>query len=192
MTSGDEYSEYKDWQKKQGSLWTRFSKQVKSVHLIGFFVLIIAGNWATQTGKIPMAVFFTAIIAFALVFLFVAVRESNEPKLIPEHIIKQIGKNALEKKRGEEIPFDAKIKITLIGEVIHEQDMISRTSGVIKREVGFQLIKKGYAKSGVIGIHPYNGIVLGIRWERLGYSGKETKDRILVPVNIIDQGFKGK
>ncbi|GAH03481.1 unnamed protein product, partial [marine sediment metagenome] len=110
-------------------------------------------------------------------------------KLIPEHIIKQIASEALEKKRlkGEEMPFDAKIRVSLIAESIYETDIYTGTSGIIKREVGFELIRKGYKQTGVIGVHPYNGTILGIRWEKLGYTGKETKDKIIIPVGLVEQ-----
>jgi len=185
--ANDDYGEYKKWEKKKGSLLSKLSKQINAWHVIGICILFVVGQQWTSTGRIPTNVFFGSIIAFAIVLIFLTFRETNEQKLIPEHIIKQIAWEALEKKRqkGIEIPFDAKIRVMLSGEGVYEQDMISRTSGLIKRDVGFEIIRKGYVKTGVMAIHPYNGTVLGIRWERLGYTGRESKDRQIVPVGVL-------
>jgi len=183
------YEEYLDWEKSKNSRWSRVSKQIKPVHVIGILLIIFIGNYFVSTGKIANNLFWGIVIAFSVLFIFLMFRETNEPKLIPEHIIKQIAQEALDKKRllGIEIPFDSRVRVTLVGEGIWEQDMISGTSGMIKRDVGFEVRRKGYIKKGVIGIHPYNGIILGIRLEKFGYTGKESKDRIIIPVSVLEK-----
>lgn len=185
----DEKQDYINWDKHKDSRWAKVSKQIKPIHVIGFGFLIFFGQYFTSEGRIKPSFFLGIVITFVVLILFLIYREPTETKLIPEHIIKQIAYESLENKRreGREIPFDAKIRVTLVGEGIWEQDMISRTSGLIRRDVGFEMIRKGYKTKGVIGIHPYSGIILGIRWEKLGYTGKETKDRTIIPVGVIDQ-----
>lgn len=192
MEGRDSYEDYINWEKRKDSKWSKISKQIKPFHVIMVFLLFFIGNYWVSIGRIPSNYFWGGIISFIILGLFLTYRDTNEPKLIPEHIIKQIAYRALEQKKikGIEIPFDAKIKVTLEGEGIYEQDMVSRTSGIIRRDVGFQIIRKGYKRTGVIGIHPYNGTVLGIRFEKLGYTGKETKDRIIIPVGVVDQFSK--
>ncbi len=189
MEKRDSYEDFINWEKKKNSKWAKVSKQIKPVHVIGVFLLIFLGQYWVSTEKIQSGYFWGIVIAFGILFLFLIYRETNEPKLIPEHIIKQIAYDSLEKKRirGIEIPFDAKIRVMLYGEGIHEQDMVSGTSGLIRRDVGFEVIRKGYRKKGVIGVHPFNGTILGIRFEPLGYSGKETKDRVIIPVNLLEK-----
>ena len=181
------YDDYLEWERKENSKWGKISKQIKSIHVIGILLIFSLGNYWVSTGKIQSNLFWGILISFGALFLFLMYREPSEPKLIPEHIIKQIAQNALEQKRrqGIEIPFDAKIRVVLPGEGIWEQDYISRTSGLIRRDVGFEMIRKGYIKKGVIGLHPYNGTILGIRWEKFGYSGKESKDRVIIPTEIV-------
>ena len=183
----NQYEEYLEWERQKNSRWNRVSKQIKPIHVFGMLILFAAGNYWVSSGKVNSSFFWGVVIAFGVLFLFLMFRETTEQKLIPEHIIKQIAQNALENKRrlGVEIPFDAKVKVSLVGESIWEQDFISQTSGIIKREVGFEVIRKGYIKKGVIGVHPYNGTILGLRWEQFGYSGKETKDRTIVPAGVI-------
>lgn len=190
MEKEDSYENLINWEKKNNSKWAKISKQVKPIHVIGIFLLIFLGQYFVSTGKINPAYFIGVIIAFGILLIFLAFREINEPKLIPEHIIKQIAYNALENKRakGIEIPFDAKVKVTLVGEGIYEQDMIKGTSGIIRRDVGFEIIRKGYKKKGVIGINPYNGIILGIRFEPLGYNGTQTtRSRVIIPVSVLEK-----
>lgn len=183
-----QYEEYLEWERQKNSRWNKVSRQIKPSHVLGILILIAAGNYWVASGKVNTTFFWGVLVAFGIVFLFLMFRETTEQKLIPEHIIKQIAQNALENKKrlGIEIPFDAKVKVTLVGEGIWEQDFISKTSGLIKRDVGFEVIRKGYIKRGVMGIHPYNGTILGIRWEPFGYSGKETKDRTIVPAGVIE------
>lgn len=182
-----DYEEYLEWEKKKNSRWSKVSKQIKAVHVLGILVLFALGNYFVSAGKIDSNIFWGVVIAFGGLILFLTFRESIEPQLIPEHIIKQIAQEALDKKKilGIEIPFDALVRVTLVGEGIWEQDFISKTSGLIRRDVGFEVIRKGYIKKGVMGIHPYNGTILGIRLEKFGYTGKESKDRIIIPTGII-------
>ncbi len=189
MEKRDSYEDFTNWEKKKNSKWAKISKQIKPIHVIGVFLLIFLGQYWVSTGKIQGGYFWGIVIAFGILFLFLIYRETNEHKLIPEHIIKQIAYDALEKKRirGVEIPFDAKIRVMLPGEGIHEQDLISRTSGIIRRDVGFEVIRKGYRKKGVIGVHPFNGTILGIRWQLLGYDGTQSKDRVIIPVNLLEK-----
>jgi hypothetical protein len=184
----DDYEEYLEWERKQNSSWNKFSKQVNPVQILVFVIILLGGNYLVSQGKIESSYFWIFVIAAAVIIIFLIKRGSTSPTLIPEHIIKQIANEALLKKRekGIEIPFDAKVNVTLVGEAIWEQDMIAGTSNVIKRDVGFEVTRKGYKKTGVIGIHPYNGTVLGIRWEKLGYSGKSGRDRVIVPVGVIN------
>ena len=182
-----DYEEYLEWEKQKNSRWARISKQIKPIHVLGILILIAFGNYWVSLGKIDSNLFWGILIAFGALILFLTFRGSVEPQLIPEHIIKQIAQEALDKKKrlGIEVPFDAKVRVTLVGEGIWEQDFISRTSGLIRRDVGFEMTRKGYIKKGVMGVHPYNGAILGIRWEKFGYSGKESKDRTIIPAGII-------
>ncbi len=109
--------DYRIWKKRKDSWWTKITKQVKPVHVIGIAILIFLGNYWTSTGKINPQFFFGMVIAFGVLFLFLIFRESPDSKLIPEHIIKEIGYEALEEKRrkGIEIPFDCEVKVTLVG-----------------------------------------------------------------------------
>lgn len=185
----DDYEEYLAWERSQNSSWNKFSKQINPFQVLLLVCLILFGNYLVSEGKIESRYFWMFIIAGIIIFIFFIKKGTSAPKLIPEHIIKRIAYEALLKKRqiGIEIPFDAKINVLLPGEAIWEQDMLSGTSAVVKRDVGFEVIKKGYKKTGVIGVHPYNGTILGIRWERLGYFGKSGRDRVLVPVVNIPQ-----
>ena len=180
-------TEYLEWEKKKDSRWSSISKKIQPMHVIGILVMISIGNYLVTTGKIDNNLFWGILVAMGFFVLFLMYREDSEAKLIPEHIIKQIAQETLEKKRalGIEIPFDCKVRVTLVGEGKWEQDLISGTSGMIRRDVGFEFIRKGYIKTGVIGIQPYNGTILGIRWEKFGYTGKETKDITIVPVETI-------
>ena len=185
----DERKDYLNWEKRTNSKWTRLSQQIKPFHVVVLFLLIFVAQAAYSSETISKNTAIMIIVPFVALLIFLMYRESSVSKLIPEHIIKQIAYDALERKRiiGIEIPFDAKVRVTLVGEGIYETDMYTGTSGIIKREVGFEVIRSGLRKTGVIGIHPYNGTVMGIRFERLGYYGKSTPDRVIIPVGFVEK-----
>lgn len=185
----DEKEDYLNWEKKQNSRWTKISQQVKAVHVLLIVGLIFFAVWMYNTQKLSREAILAIVVPFGILILFLMYRETSTPKLIPEHIIKQIAQDALERKRtiGIEIPFDCKVRVTLVGEGIYETDMYTGTSGIIKREVGFEVIKHGLRKTGVLGIQPFNGTILGIRFERMGYDGKGTPNRILIPVGFVEK-----
>lgn len=189
MAESDPHDEYLNWKNKENSRWSKISKQIKPAWILIFFLVLFLGNSLSSSGRMSRGVFFGVIISFGVLVIFLAFRTSPELKLIPEQIIKQIAQEALERKRkqGIEIPFDCKVRPVLAGQPIYETDFVSGTSGIIKMEVGFEVIRKGYKKKGVIGIHPYNGTVLGFRFESLGYTGKETKDRVIIGVKEFEK-----
>ena len=186
MSADNPEDEFINWKKKENSGWTKVSKNIKPVHIL-LSVFGLSLMWyLTSTGKFPKGILIGFIIAIIVVFIFLLAKPP-EKKLLPEHIIKQIAQEALDRKRKEgiEIPFDCEVRVMLAGESIWESDFISGTSGIIRREVGFETIQKGYKKKGVISIHAFEGSIMGLRYPvSLGYTGKETKDRTIIPVNF--------
>ena len=183
----EDYEKYLEDEKKRQGKWSRLSRQVKPLHLIIFFLLLGFLSYGYNTGKVSKEYIIATIIGFIILIAYMSTRVT-EKTLLPEHVIKQIAYDALEKKRrlGIEIPFDWKVRVMLVGESCYEQDLQTKTSGVIKREVGFEISKKSYRKTGVIGIHPYSGAIIGIREEKTGYTGKETKDKQIIPIGVAD------
>ncbi|GAH04117.1 unnamed protein product, partial [marine sediment metagenome] len=41
----DEHKDYIDWEKKRHSKWSKVSKQIKPIHVIGIAFLIFAGQY---------------------------------------------------------------------------------------------------------------------------------------------------
>ena len=141
------------------------------------------------TGKIKPGFFYAAIVLAIIIIIFLSKKASSEKELIPEHIIKQICQEALEnkKRRGIEIPFDAVVRVMLQGEPKYEQDLTNDTSGMVRRNVGFEVSRKGYRKKGIIGIHPYNGSIMGFEFLSTGYTGRESRiETKIVPVGTFD------
>lgn len=184
----DDYQRWLEENKKRESTLNRVSRKIKPWHIILIIAIFILGNYLNKTGQVKSQWFWGFVILISVVTVFLLYRESGERRLIPEHIIKEICQRALERKRqqGIEIPFDCKIHVLLQTGAIYETDLNTSEHGVIKREVGFEIVKKGYRRTGVISVQPYTGDILDIRWEKLGYSGKESKDRTIVPVALAN------
>lgn len=188
MTVNEDYKKYLKQEKGRNSSWSKFIKNVNPIYIMLFVVALFIGHYYNSIGKLPTPVYWGVIIALVVVILLILNRPSSQPELIPEHIIKQIAYDALESKRirGEEIDPDAKVRVLLVGEVVYKNDVLSSTGEYVKREVGFEVIKKGLKQVGVIGVHPYNGNILGIRWAKTGYDGTQTKDRVYIPVGLVN------
>jgi hypothetical protein len=93
------------------------------------------------------------------------------------------------RKEGREIPSDARIRIVPLSGACYEQDMITGTSGIVKREVGVEvIIKNRLRKSYIVGINPYSGIVLDILPQQFGLGNKDVlkKDVKIIPVQFLD------
>jgi hypothetical protein len=184
--------DYQDWKKKEGSKWSDISRKAPPFLVFLIPLLILGGNYLVQLKQIPRGFFFVVVISFGILFIFIILREGKEPKLIPEHIIKRIVTERMEQKRKEgiEIPFDAKIKVTLLAGSGYETDMVNGTSGVVKREVGVEVTRNYLKKSYVVSVSPFSGIILDIIPRPLGLSNKDAlgKDRLLIPLQFLDKG----
>lgn len=189
--SEDSQDEYLKWKDKENSKWSKISRNVKPLWIFIFFAVLFYANYLVTSNQLSRGVFILFAVAFGVLLIFLMFRETNELKLIPEQIIKRIAYNAMEVKRKEgiEIPSDARIRVTMISGACYEQDVITGTSGIIKREVGVEvIIKNRLKKSYIVGIHPYNGSVLDLLPQPLGIGNKDAlkKDIKIIPVQFLD------
>jgi hypothetical protein len=191
MEYHDPYEDYLTWKNRQNTFWSKLSRKVNPSYILFFFLILFFANSMVSNGTLSRGQFFAVLIPCIILLVSLANREPQIDKLIPEQIIKEIAQEALERKRKEgiEIPFDAQVNVTLQGGISYETDYTQDipSSGPTRRDVGFEVVRKSYVKKGVIERHPYTGAVGGIRWEKMGYSGKETKDKIIVPVKEIER-----
>ncbi len=191
MSDDSGHAEYLNWQKKENSRWTKIRRNVKPIWIFVLPLIILGGNYLVASGQMSRGVFFIGVISFGVLFLFLIFRENTEPKLLPEHIIKQIVQEAFEKKQkiGKEIPFDAQIRVTLLAGSKYEQDLISGTSGIVSRQVGVEIMRKSYIKSYVVSLHPMNGTITNILPQPLGIGSKDAldKDVKIVPAQFLER-----
>lgn len=185
----EEKKEYEKWKSDKTSWGRKIASNINAWHLIGFFLLIVGGSWAMTSGKIKPGFFYASVIIAIFILIFMAYKGPPGKRLIPEHIIKQICQESLENKKRKniEIPFDANVRVMLQGEPKYEQDFTNNTSGIVRRNVGFEVCKKGYRKKGIIGIEPYTGEIMGFEFLSTGYTGRESRETIkVVPVGMFE------
>jgi len=181
--------EYEKWKSDNNSWGRKFASSINAWHLILFFLLLVGGSWAMTTGKIKPSFFYGAVILGLLVIIFLMYKGPTGKKLIPYPIIVRIGQKALEdmKRKGIQIPWDANVRIMLQGEPKWEQDLTNNTSGMTRRNLGFEVWKKGYRKKGILGIDPYTGDIMGFEYLACGYTGRESRvETKIVPVGMFD------
>jgi hypothetical protein len=182
-----------EYKKNKESKIKNLLANVSVVHLliIGVIILIIVAISKNNTDPKYNYVIYGVLIAIILVLYF---KPSKEKKLLPDYIAKQIAQEALNKKvkENKEFAFDSKVYVTPYCHLVYENDMTTGTSGPIKWEVGFEELKEGsqYKKQGVISIHPYEGFVTGIKMMPFGFSGRESHDRDIIPVGVVQGNIK--
>lgn len=194
MSNNDSFEQYDRWKKKEDGVWSKISRNIKPFWVIGFFVLIFFGNWLVTSGQISFGFFVLLIVGVAISLLFMIFREQPMTKIIPEHILKTMAKELFEIKRREgiEVPFDSTIRINPLVNPVYENDLASGTSGIIKLEVGVEvIIKNRLKKNYLVSFHPYTGEVLGIMPVTLGLNKNSiSKDRVIIPVNVLPENKK--
>jgi len=189
-----EYEKWQEQQKKEGKPWSKITKNLNLFHILIFIGIIILALWAVSSGKIDGTLMAGAIVFITLGVLFFLYKKPEDRKEIPEEIIKGIVQKKLEAKKGKEgIPFDCTIKVLIQNNSIYKDNWITGESGAI-RDVGFQVIRKGYKRTGVVGVNSFTGNINGIRDEPLGYSGKgeQAYRTVVVPFNTVEVPDKPK
>lgn len=186
-TYSDNYEEYKKYKEQENSWTYKLSKNIKPAYLFVFFALVIFFNSQVTSGKINRETFFIVLIPLVIVLLFFLIKSHSEKRLIPEPILKQFVKEELEKKKGSELPFDCKIKVSLQSGMVWKENFVTGFSGPTKKEIGFEMIRSGYSRKGIASIDPYTGYFWGFRWAPMGYTGNETQDEKIVPVKEVGE-----
>ncbi len=185
----DEYVKWQEQQKKESKPFSKITRNLNVFHIIIIVGIIILGWWAVSTGKINGTLMAGGIVFIILGVLFFLYKKPDDKKEIPEPIMKEIIQNALNKKKGKEegIPFDCTVRVMLQNNSIYQTNLITGKEGAV-RDVGFQVIRFGYRRTGVVGANSYTGNIGQIRWEPLGYSGKGEKAyrTVVVPFNTVD------
>lgn len=183
----DKSDGYDEWKRKEDGPLKRFSKKINVGQFIAGILFICFGYYLVSTGKLPNGTFWMFAAAIVFIVIFILIKDGKDKKLIPEQVIKEIAQRALERKRREgiEIPSDYQVKVLpqckLIYSTNYNFDGISKP---INWDVGFQISKGGFKKIGVIRINPFDGTNLGIRFESLGYSGKESESFVVIEAEV--------
>lgn len=176
----------KEWVNKNDNKWTNFLTRIGPGHIIVFgviiFIIIAISKNQVTSNKYSILIY-SVLVGIILVLMF---KPNKEKKLLPEHVVKKIAQEALESKRreGVEIPQDSKVYVQPACHLKWNNDMQTGEYFPTAWEIGFieKVHGSNYNRDGVISIHPFEGIVTGISWRPLGYTGLESRDKDIVPV----------
>lgn len=91
------------------------------------------------------------------------------------------------KNQGKEFAYDSKIYSSGRCKCRFTDNMATGYADYTSWDIGIVEHVHGsqYKKDYVISIHPYEGIILGIVEMPLGYTGKEKKDKEIIPVGVV-------
>jgi len=129
---------------------------------------------------------YAILIGVILVMFF---KPNPEKTLLPKHIVIEAAQEEVNRmvRIGREFSYDSKVIAGPACRLNQENEGLSGSSGPISWDVGITEFVRGsqYKKEGVISIHPFKGIVMGFEWRLLGYTGRESRDRDIIPVGIV-------
>ena len=184
----------KEYKKSSGNRLTEFLAKISTGQVILFgiviFILIAFNNNQGSDQKYTYAIYFILIGIIAVLYF----KPAKEKRLLPDYVAKEIAQEALNLKvrEGKEFSFDSKLFVTPYCHLKYENDLITGMSGPVGWDVGFIELVHGtqYKKEGVVSIHPYEGIVTGITFRPLGYTGMESRDKVIIPVAVVEGKIK--
>lgn len=184
----------KEYRKKSGHTFRDFVSKIgpSQIIVVGviFAILVAFSNNPNLDQRYSYIGYFILLAIIGIMYF----KPGPHKALLDEETVKHIAQEALNTKmrEGNEFSFDSKVFVTSACDLKYEHDFVNGTSGPVGWDVGFVEYVKGtqYKKEGVIRIHPYEGIVTGLRFYPLGYTGRESKDRDIVPVGVIQGNVK--
>lgn len=181
-------AEYYEWEKKRNSWLTNLAKTFTPIHLIVLVLLIVLGIYLI-TSKPGNKNYIIAAIVGIVIIAIISSRRAVQKELIPEHIIKIIAANYMERKIQKEYPLG-----TIISPMIYCKLQWMGEWGQPfqpwKWNVGFKIIKPSRGQEQVrVLMHPYEGFITGIVKEPAGYTGQDLNDlKVLFPQVKIEEG----
>lgn len=184
----------KEYRKNSGERIRDFFSKVGTAHVVTVGILLfvlIAFSRNPETDKRYLYVIIFILVGVISVLAFKPEKQKN---FLPDYVAKEIAQEALDKKvrEGKEFAFDSKVFVMQVCHLKYENDFVTGQSGPVSWDIGFVELVHGtqYKKEGVIRIHPYNGFVTGIAFYPLGYTGRESRDKDIIPVGIVQGSVK--
>jgi hypothetical protein len=183
----------KEYGKNKTDRFANFLSNINIAHIIIigviFFIIVAISGRAVNSKYLYVVIFILLGIIAVLYF-----KPSKEKKILPDYIVKKVAQEALNQKvrEGEEFSYDSKVVVSPYCKLKYENDMHTGNSGPVAWDVGFIEFVQGsqYKKEGIISLHPYDGFVTGLEFRPLGYSGRESRDRDIIPVGIVEGKVK--
>lgn len=181
----EEYLKEENKKDRSSNFWSNFS----GGYIVLIVVVVLIAISMSNNEKIDERYYLVIIVGLAIFIIYLMFKPNKEKHLIPEHVIKQMAQEALNKKvrEGKEFPFDSKIDVTGVCHLNHEIDVGDGSQGYTAWEVGFieRVHGSNYKKEGVAIFHPFEGLLTGIEYRPLGYSGRESRDRLTICLGIL-------
>ncbi len=179
------YLKEKEKEERSSNFWSNFQGGYIILIIIVIFAIISMSN----TEKIDSRYYLVIIIGLGIFIAYLIFKPNKEKHLIPEPVIKDMAQAALNKKvrEGKEFPFDSKVEVTAVCHLNHEIDLGDGSQGYTAWEIGWveRVHGSNYKKDGVAIFHPYEGLLTGLEYRPLGYSGRESRDVLKINLGII-------
>lgn len=184
MAGSRDLQEAFDWQERRNSWITNFFKNAQPIHIIGLALISLVGIYLISTKSVNNYVVYAALGVIVLLIIFRS-KKAEDKIPIPENIIKIVGEQLMKRKVGRELPWGTTIHSVLYCGMRYEGEWGSPYKPW-KWEVGFVCLYPDYLKKVIlVRFHPYEGYITKITEMPAGYTGQESNDLKLMPINLL-------
>lgn len=182
-----------DYKKNNENRFKNLLSKVTVVHLLVIGVIALISYSIIKNSKDPKLNYIIYGI-FIVIIIVLWFKPNKEKKLLPEHIVKEIAQEALNKKvrEGKEFPFDSKVFVKPQCHLRYSDDLAEGFSGPVAWDIEFEELVYGtqYIRNGFVSIHCYEGFVTGIFFTPFGFSPKDSPNVKIIPVGVVQGTMK--
>lgn len=179
----------KRYRSKNKNILSSFFKNLGLGHMLlfGFIGLVLIK--ITSSPDVDPRYNYIIYASLVGIILIIGAKANKEEVLLDKETATKIAfEEAVKmKNNGMEFAFDSKILPSGACNLVFTDNAATGYADYTSWEIGFIEYVHGtqYKKDYVIRIHPYKGIILGVIQMPLGFTGKETRDKEIIPVGIV-------
>lgn len=178
-----------EYRTKNRNIFKNFLSNIGLVHIIIFAVIGVILIKITSNPDIDTRYNYVIYAVLIGIIVVISSKSVKTKVLLDKKIATKIAYEEVirMKNEGKEFSYDSKISPSGKCNLIFTDNMATGYADYTSWDIGFieQVHGSQYKKDYVIRVHPYEGIILGVMEMPLGYTGKEKRDKEIIPVGVV-------
>lgn len=179
----------KQYQSKNRNIFKDFMSNIGLPHILIFGVIAIILIKITSTPDINPRYNYVIYAILIGIIIVIASKPGKEKILLDKETATKIAMEEVIKMKntGKEFSYDSKVYPSGRCNLMFTDNLATGYADYTSWDIGFveQVHGSQYKKDYVIRVHPYKGIILGVMEMPLGYTGKEKRDKEIIPVGVV-------